>query len=233
MSRVWDDFIPSSDASIYEAAGYGARAAWGSRPALLVVDVNYNFVGEKPEAILDSIRMFRNSCGQAGWDAVQAIRQLLAAGRAAALPVFYTTQPVEVSATLTGGWARKNSRVFDDADLERESFGVRIVEEIAPVDGEHVIVKDKPSAFFLTPLISYLNYLRVDTVVVVGGTTSGCVRASVIDAFSYNYSVVVVEEGCFDRATVSHAVNLFEMHAKYADVASLDDVIAYFTGLEV
>jgi maleamate amidohydrolase len=206
----------------------------GFAPALLVVDVNYNFVGEEPEAILDSIRTFRNSCGQAGWDAVHAIRRLLAAGRTAAMPVFYTTQPAEVSATLTGGWARKNSRVFDDADLEREPFGVRIVDEIAPVDGEHVIVKDKPSAFFLTSLVSYLNYLRVDTVVVVvGGTSAGCVRASVIDAFSYNYSVVVVEKGCFDRATVSHAVNLFEMHAKYADVASLEDVIAYFKGLHV
>jgi maleamate amidohydrolase len=233
VSRIWDDFIPPADAAIYAAAGYGARAAWGSRPALLVVDVNYNFVGEKSEAILDSIRTFRNSCGEAGWNAVEAIRRLLAAGRTAALPVFYTTQPAEVSATLTGGWARKNSRVSDDADVERASSGVRIVDEISPIDGEHVIVKDKPSAFFLTPLVSYLNYLRVDTVVVVGGTTSGCVRASVIDAFSYNYSVVVVEEGCFDRAAVSHAVNLFEMHAKYADVASLEDVIAYFAELDV
>jgi maleamate amidohydrolase len=230
VPRIWDEFIPEADAEIYRAAGYGARSAWGLRPALLVVDVNYNFVGDSPKPILESIRTFRNSCGEAGWEAVGAIRELLAAARAAEVPVFYTTQPPDMSATVAGGWARKNSRVSDDGEGERAAFGVRIVDEIAPSPGDIVIVKDKPSAFFATPLVSYLNQIRADTVVIAGGTTSGCVRASVIDAFSYNYTVVAVEEGCFDRSAVSHAVNLFEIHAKYADVAPLADVVAYLQG---
>jgi maleamate amidohydrolase len=231
MTRIWDEFIPAADAEIYRAAGYGARSPWGSRPALLVVDVNYNFVGDRPEPILDSIRTFRNSCGEAGWEAVHAIRELLAAARTADVPVFYTTQQPDASSTLVGGWARKNSRVSDDGDAERAVFGVRIVDEIAPSSTDVVITKDKPSAFFATPLVSYLNHLHADTLIIVGGTTSGCVRASVIDAFSYNYTVVVVEDGCFDRSAVSHAVNLFEIHAKYADVVSLADVVAYLRGL--
>ena len=227
MVRVWDSYLTPDDVEIYEAAGYGARSVWGCRPALLVVDVNYNFVGESPMPILESIRTFRNSCGEAGWDAVHAIEQLLAAARPAGVPVFYTTQQADARATVVGGWGRKNSRVGDDEDMERSAFGVRIVDQIAPVPDDIVIVKDKPSAFFATPLVSYLNELRVDTVIVAGGTTSGCVRASVIDAFSFNYTVVVVEEACFDRAPVSHAVNLFEIQAKYADVVPLADVVPY------
>jgi maleamate amidohydrolase len=154
---------------------------------------------------------------------------LLAAARPAGVPVFYTTQQADARSTLVGGWGRKNSRVADDHDQERSAFGVQIVNEIAPLTEDIVIVKDKPSAFFGTPLVSYLNELRVDTVVVAGGTTSGCVRASVIDAFSFNYTVVVVEEACFDRAPVSHAVNLFEIQAKYADVVPAADAANYLS----
>ncbi len=229
--QSWDSFIPAADAAIYDAAGYGARSPWGARPAVLVVDVNHNFVGDRREPILDSIRRFRNSCGEAGWDAVDAIERLLESARGPGVPVFYTTQQAQTSAQLAGGWARKNSRVEDDADAERAEFGVRIPDQIAPVPGDTVLIKDKPSAFVATPLVSYLQFHHVDTVIVVGGTTSGCVRATVIDAFSYNYTVVAVEEGCFDRAEVSQAVNLFEINAKYADVAKLDDVVAYLDGL--
>jgi maleamate amidohydrolase len=231
VSRVWDEYLTPQDVEIYAAAGYGARSSWGSRPALLVVDVNYNFVGDSPRPILDSIRTFRNSCGEAGWDAVRAIRELLVAARAASVPVFYTTQEADSRSIRIGGWGRKNSRAAEDEAADDAGFGVRIVDEIAPSREDIVITKDKPSAFFATPLVSYLNELHVDTVVVAGGTTSGCVRASVVDAFSFNYSVVVVEEACFDRAPVSHAVNLFEIHAKYADVVALADVVPYLAAL--
>jgi len=231
VPRIWDAYIPPDDLEIYAAAGYGARSPWGSRPVLLVVDANYNFVGDSPKPILDSIRTFRNSCGQAGWDAVHAIRELLGAARKAGVPVVYTTQSADTNSTLVGGWARKNSRTSDDEDPERSAFGVRVVDEIAPLPGEIVIAKDKPSAFFGTPIVSYLNELRADTVIVAGGTTSGCVRATVIDAFSFNYSVAVAEEACFDRSLVSHAVNLFEIHAKYGDVVPLVELLPYVEGL--
>jgi maleamate amidohydrolase len=225
MGRIWDRFISREDLEVYQAAGYGARSVAGSRPVLLVVDVNYNFVGERPEPILESIAKYRNSCSEEGWRAVGAIRRLLSSAREHGVPVVYTTQPSEANTITAGAWASKNSRVLDNP--EQEVAGARIVEEIAPQPGDVVIRKEKPSAFFSTPLASYLNQFQADTVVVVGGTTSGCVRATVVDAFSLNYSVLVVEDGCFDRVAVSHAVNLFELNAKYADVVSLDDAVAY------
>ena len=87
--------------------------------------------------------------------------------------------------------------------------------------------KQKPSAFFATPLLSYLIERAIDTLLVTGVSTSGCVRATVIDAFSYNYRVAVVEEGCYDRSQASHAINLCDMNAKYADVVSLEKAIGY------
>ncbi len=86
------------------------------------------------------------------------------------------------------------------------------MEPIAPQRGDVVIAKAKPSAFFGTPLLSYLIAWQVDTLLVAGGT-SGCVRATVVDAFSYNFLVSVVAEACFDRGQASHAINLFDMQA--------------------
>lgn len=100
-----------------------------------------------------------------------------------------------------------------------------IVDEIAPLEQEYVLEKAKASAFFGTPLFSYLVRENIDTLYIAGTTTSGCIRASVIDAFSYGYKVFVVEECVFDRSQFSHLINLYEMNAKYADVIKLNDVL--------
>ncbi len=92
-------------------------------------------------------------------------------------------------------------------------------------------MKQKPSGFFGTNLTSYLTLLGCDSVIVVGTTTSGCVRATVVDAFSLNYHVTLAEEGCFDRSEASHAVSLCDMHAKYADVVPTAEILAYFDQL--
>lgn len=107
-----------------------------------------------------------------------------------------------------------------------------IVAAVAPRENEIVINKAKPSAFFGTPLLSYLIQFGVDSLVITGGTTSGCVRATVVDAFSYNFRVAVVEEAVFDRGQVPHAINLFDMEAKYADVLSLEELRQYFASLQ-
>jgi nicotinamidase-related amidase len=105
------------------------------------------------------------------------------------------------------------------------------VKEIAPQRRDIVVLKSKPSAFFGTPLLSFLVCLGVDSLLLTGTTTSGCVRATAIDAFSYNYRVAVIEEGCFDRSQASHALSLCDLHAKYADVVTLDGAIAFVNGL--
>src|SRR4051812_36139769 len=102
---------------------------------------------------------------------------------------------------------------------------------IAPGPRDIVIKKQKPSGFFGTNLAAYLRLLGCDIVIVVGTTTSGCVRATVVDAFSLNYRVTLAEEGCFDRSEASHAVSLCDMHAKYADVVSTAEILSYIDQL--
>jgi maleamate amidohydrolase len=226
--RVWDSLLSELDRAVYRDAGYGQRGGGGARPALLVVDVTYDFVGDRPEPILESIKKFRNSCGEVGWQGMHAIRALLDVARQQHIPIFFT-KGMDVDSELTrGSWAWKNSRALERGDLAAR-IGNQIPDLIAPQPDELVIQKPKPSAFFGTPLASYLVGLGVDTVLVTGTTTSGCVRATVVDAFSNNFHTVVVEDGVFDRGELPHKANLFDMHAKYADVISLDEAITYLT----
>jgi maleamate amidohydrolase len=226
---VWDRFLADSDRAVYEKAGYGVKFGFGERPAVLIVDVNYDFVGHKPAPILESIEVWYNSCGEEGWKGVFAIQRLLEAARAKSLPVVYTTGVKPRSDGLgLGLW--RNSRVRERPAAEG-FIGTDIVEEIAPESNDIVIHKTRPSAFFGTPLLSYLIELNTDSLLVCGATTSGCVRATVIDAFSNNFRVSVVEECTFDRGEVSHAINLFDMDSKYADVVKLEEAIEYVSKL--
>ena len=227
---TWDDILTDRDKEVFALSGYGAKAGFGQRPAVLVIDVNYNFVGDRREPILESVKRFRNSCGEDGWVGVDHIVSFLAEARKKHLPIFFTTGHGEEESVAFGRWHGKNARGSEDfTELAKKSN--EIVAEIAPQKGEVVIRKQKPSAFFGTPLVSMLNEVHADTVLVAGTTTSGCVRASVIDAFSYNYSVSVVEECTFDRGQASHKINLFDMNMKYADVVSLEETLDYVRSL--
>ena len=230
--QVWDRYLTERDKQVFASGGFGARQGYGRRPALLVVDVNYIFCGDKPEPILESIKRWRASCGEEAWAGVAAIARLLAACRDKGLPVFYTTGNRRCDGWDAGSWAWKNPRVTEkprtaDGDLD----GNTIVQEIAPQPRDIVIAKHKPSAFFGTPLQSFLVQHGVDSLLLVGTTTSGCVRATAVDAFSNNYRVAVVEEGCFDRSQASHALSLCDLHAKYADVVKLDDALSFVNTL--
>ncbi len=228
---VWDDILTPRDKEVFALSGYGKRGGFGQRPALLVIDVNYNFVGDKPEPILESVKRFRNSCGAEGWEGVHHISELLAQARKKHLPTFYTTaEENRANATVVGGWQAKSSRTTEDMTEAWEKTNA-IVAEIAPQKGDIVVHKQKPSAFFGTPLMSMLNQLHVDSLLVTGTTTSGCVRASVIDAFSYNLKVSVVEECVFDRGQASHKINLFDMAMKYADVIPIKEAVDYIRSL--
>ena len=228
---IWNKFLTERDKQVFATGGFGARQGFGKRPAILIVDVNYNFCGDKPEPILESIKRWRNSCGEEAWEGVKAIKRLLAAGRARGLPVFYTTGVRRADNWDAGGWAWKNKRTQERMTASANESGDTIVPDIAPEPRDIVIYKQKPSAFYGTPLTSYLTLLGADSLLLAGTTTSGCVRATVLDAFSGNYRCTVVEEGCFDRSQASHAINLCDIHAKYADVVKLDEVIAFVNTL--
>ncbi|HEV8680836.1 MAG TPA: isochorismatase family protein [Stellaceae bacterium] len=232
---IWNRFLTERDKAVFAAGGFGARMGFGKRPALLVIDVNWAFCGERPEPILDSIKKWRTSCGEDAWTALPYIKQLIEAARGKGLPVIYTTGERRADNWDSGSWAWKSSRSAEMGGGARPGSndldGNEIVAMIAPGPRDIVIRKQKPSGFFGSNLASYLTLLGADSVVVVGTTTSGCVRASVVDAFSLNYRVILAEEGCFDRSEASHALSLCDMHAKYADVIPTAEVLAHFDGL--
>lgn len=232
MARIWDQFLTERDRQVLAAAGYGNRAGFGRRPALLIIDVSYGFTGDRPEPILESIKRWNNSCGEESWAAIERIRMLADVFRKKRLPVIYSTGDAREDNWDAGSWSWKNSRTDETVPPSKNSRGTNeIVDEIAPQPQDIVVRKQKPSAFFGTNLASYVNLLGCDSLIMTGCTTSGCVRATVIDAFSLNIRSIVVEDGCFDRSQASHAVTLFDLNCKYADVIMADEVAAYAQGL--
>jgi nicotinamidase-related amidase len=199
----------------------------GSNPALLLVDVYRGVFGDEPQPLMQAMEDWPASCGLAGWAALPRIKQLLLEARSAGIPVVHITGTGEIP-----HWRSRPGRgeALTEEAAERRRRHFDIVDEVAPIAGEVVIRKAAPSAFFGTPLASYLNQLRVDSVIVSGESTSGCVRATVVDASSYRFDVVVVEECVFDRHEAAHAINLFDMDQKYADVLGIEETIAYLRG---
>jgi maleamate amidohydrolase len=226
---IWDKFLTERDKAVFAAGGFGATSDRGKRPALLVIDVSWAFCSEQPEPILDSIKKWRSSCGEDAWVAIDYIKSLLDSAHGKGIPVLYTTGAYRDDNWDAGSWRWKNRRRDEDIDRPKTALdGNEIVAPIAPGPHDILITKKKPSGFFGTDMASYLTLLGCDSVVIVGTTTSGCVRATAVDAFSLNYRVVLAEEGCFDRSEASHAISLCDMHAKYADVVKTDEVLAWF-----
>jgi nicotinamidase-related amidase len=217
--KPWDDVISEEEQRAYRAAGFGNPSGVGKRPALLIIDVQYRTVGTEPKPFWESIKEFPTSCGEVGWQAVRNIVPLLAEFRARGWPVLYP-HVAPKKASDGGRLAAKVPAIMGVAQK-----GYEFVPEVAPREGDILIPKKHPSAFFATPLVSHLIDLGVDTLVVTGCTTSGCVRCSVVDAFSYNFRVVVPWDCVYDRSATSHAVNLFDMASKYADVATAAEVL--------
>ncbi|RFU70506.1 isochorismatase family protein [Peribacillus saganii] len=230
MSNTWDKYLDPRDSKIYSGAGLGTTYGLGKNPALIIVDVQYGFTGEGPEEIEEAIKKYPTSCGSASWEAIPQIKRVLDKAREKKLPVFFTI--IEGNKGCDNDRIAIKGNIFNHPLLLEGEKGTKVVEELAPIEGEITISKKKPSAFFGTPIVSYLTAHGVDSVIITGCTTSGCVRATVIDAFSNNYKVIVPEECVFDRGITTHAINLFDMQQKYADVVSTDDVIEQMNKLE-
>jgi len=218
--KPWDTVISEEEQRAYRAAGFGNPSGVGERPALLIIDVQYRTVGTEPKPFWEAIKEFPTSCGEIGWNAMGKIVLLLAEFRANGWPVLYPHVAPKNKATDSGRLAQKVPAIMDVA-----AKGYEFPAEIAPRDGDVLLPKKHPSAFFATPLTSHLIDLRADTLVITGCTTSGCVRGSVVDAFAYNWRVLVPHDAVYDRSATSHAVNLFDMASKYADVASTAEIL--------
>lgn len=209
--RPWDRLLTDRDRAVIEAAGYDERgaASWdtrgvGDRPGLLVVDMQRYIVGEDVP-IFEAVEASAVAIGETAWAAIDQIAPLLEASRSLDVPVFYSRVVP----------ARYDDPSHDD---------LRIVEPLSPEPGESVVDKPFSSSFFGTDLVSRLIRADVDTLVVVGNTTSGCLRATVVDAQQLGFDVVVPQECVFDRLDLSHAVGLLDMWMKYANVLPVEAV---------
>jgi maleamate amidohydrolase len=197
---------------VYAAARLGQSVTLGSRPAVLVVDFSCGFTD--PECALGSDMT----------EAVEATKRLLDRTRAKGLPVVFTTIGYEPSLKDGGLWLQK---VPSLGDLQIGGRWVEIDPRLEPREDETIVLKKGASAFFGTNLPSILVTQRVDSVILCGATTSGCIRATAIDLLQYGYPTLVPRECVADRAQAPHEANLFDIQAKYADVASLDEVLEY------
>ena len=216
--HCWKDIVDDEILEIYQP--YRRELRVGRNPAILAIDL-YNKAyqgGDRP--VREVNRLYEGSCGENAWRAIEPTQRLLAAARKAGLPVFYSTRHADTAVRST------NRRMpHEDETL------YHIKDEVAPIAGEIVIYKERASAFFGTPLIAHLRKVGADSLIICGESTSGCVRASTVDAYSYGFHNVVVEECTYDRSMLSHKVNLFDLHHKYADVMHVEEVLEHLSGL--
>jgi maleamate amidohydrolase len=217
--HAWQDVVPDDLLQIY--AAYRRETFVGPRPALLLIDL-YNMAYQGgPKLPVELQDDFPSSCGLYAHRAIEPTKQLIAAARAAGVPIFYCTSDFRPMAAPTGVSAtRRNVRKTTAEDFE-------IWQDFAPEPGDVIIRKQRASIFAGTPLVSHLNILGVQSVIICGESTSGCVRASCVDAYSNGLHVSLVEECTFDRHELIHKINLFDLHHKYADVMHVDEVVAH------
>ena len=232
LERVWEPYLTEQDKA-HLAMSPLKEVGFGKRPALLLVDLYRWVFGDEPQSLLEAVKDWPGSCGQAAWDAIPHIQTLLDAARRGHIPVVHVTglsdSGVESWSSLKqpAGNSDRKGGMADAASLERQSRRFQIIDECAPIDGEAVLYKTSPSAFWGTPLTGHLTRLGIDTLITCGESTSGCVRASVVDGCTNRYRMIVVEECVFDRHQATHAINLFDMHQKYADVLPLAEVLEW------
>jgi nicotinamidase-related amidase len=228
--RVWEKYLTEQDKSHIAASGHRSRG-YGSRPAVLLIDLYRWVFGDRRQPLLEAIEEWPGSCGPTAWDAIPHIQSLIATARKTGIPVIHITGLAD-SESGVHGWASAGrssggGHSQDNSSNRRKPRSAAmfdIIDEFAPIEGEAMMRKASPSPFYGTPLLGHLNELGVDTLIIGGESTSGCVRASVVDACASRFKAIVAEECVFDRHEATHAINLFDMNSKYADVLPLSEI---------
>ncbi|HWO40647.1 MAG TPA: isochorismatase family protein [Candidatus Eisenbacteria bacterium] len=214
--HCWKDIVTPEILQTYTP--YHRETYIGQRPALLAIDL-YNLVYEGgPKYPHELVNDHKSSCGIYAYNAIKPTQALFELCRSLRIPIFYTTTETRKEVNPDAVYATNRQRV----QIDPKAFEIR--EEFKPQPGDVVIYKERASGFFGTPLVAHLTQRGIDSLIVCGESTSGCVRASCVDAYSHGYHVSIVEECVFDRSILSHKVNLFDLHHKYADVMTLEEV---------
>ena len=216
MSKLekWRGFVPDDELANFAKGAFGNRIGIGERPALINIDTTRMFVD--PE--------FPQCGAKAMPEMLAAITRITGVFRRLGLPIYYSRRDDRSHPTRRGMWNLKlgnaNTHIYAE-----DPRGDEWPPEYAPRKEDVIVYKNMPSAFFGTNLEAWLRYDRVDSVVMIGVSTSGCVRQAAVDAFSHNFRVTVVEEACGDRSRSAHRANLFDIDMKFGDVEYIDDVI--------
>jgi nicotinamidase-related amidase len=227
VSGNWDAILTAEDRAVLERGRWAQRAGFGQRPALLLIDCQYYMAGIRGAS--DNAAKYPLACGEVAFAAIDQMVRLLSAARAARIPIFFTRYVVDPVNDDVGMFHRKiGAGVGRGENLYfAGTHGAEIVADLKPLRNEIVIDKKKYSAFLGTPLLFLLIDRRVDTLIIVGGSTSNCIRAAALDSMQYNFFTIVPEEAVYDRLPVAHTLNLFDINRSYGDVVPVDDVLAY------
>jgi maleamate amidohydrolase len=210
----WRDYVPDDELAAYAKGGFGNRIGFGAKAALLNIDTTFMFVDPA------------FSMTRAEDPALQAaLVEITTQFRALKLPIYYSRRDDRSHPTYRGIWNLKLNKA-DAFEYAKDPRADQWPATYGPRPEDRIVFKNKPSCFMETPLESFLRYDGIDTLVVVGISTSGCVRSAVTDAFSHNFRVIVVEDAVGDRSASAHKANLFDMDMKYADVEGLAYVTA-------
>lgn len=221
--HAWEDQLTPRDNKFMEGGVFGAKRGMGTNPCVMVIDMQYTATGDKDEDILEMIKTWPGGCGHEAWAAIRNQQKLLPVARAAGIPIIYTRYIPQL--VRFDGFSKKSTAVAQE--INPNDKGWQIVEEIKPEAGEIVLDKSYASVMFGTPLISWLTAMRIDTILVVGNSTGGCVRASTVDLITHNFNVAVIEDCVFDRIELAHAAALFDLWMKYSDVIWMDEAFEY------
>jgi len=218
----WTDFIDAPTRALLASRKIAPFA--GRRLAVVAVDL-YDLVYDGgPKPVAELIESHPASCGEYAWRALPPTIELFACARTNGVPVIHVTYDTRLETDAQTVHPTNRKKRQPDLAL------YRIKEELTPLPGELVIYKKRASAFFGTPLMAFLNELRIDALIVVGESTSGCVRSSVVEAWSYGYPVAVVAQCVFDRCELIQQASLFDLHLKYAEVMDLPAACGHLQG---
>lgn len=223
-STPWDKYLDEQDRAVLSRGRFGRRMGFGERPAVVVIDAQRYMVGEA-----GNDEKWPSSCGEIGRRAVTQIQRIVEQAQKSAVPCFFTTFELDTSGNDIGVYARKRDLLQSEHWCLAGTLGAELVPELKPGPNDVAFVKKKPSGFHGTPLLGYLIERNIDTVIIVGGATSNCIRATVFDASSYNFRTIVPHEAVMDRIPVSNAISLFDMDRQFADVVSVTEVLDYLS----
>lgn len=225
-TKIWEQYLGAQDLEVLERGRFARRMGFGTKPAIIVVDAQKYMVG-----VPGKEAEWPSSSGKPGHEAMKQIVALVNLGQKHKVPVFFSRFEIAPSGVDMGVYALKRDLLKTPNWCLSGEVGSELVDELVPNSHDISFVKKKPSCFHGTPLLGYLIERQIDTVIVVGGSTSNCVRATVFDASSYNYRVIIPQEAVFDRFPISNAISLFDMDRQFADVVGIDEVFNYFDTL--